>query len=189
MPTASTRPPDQDLLITYLQNKAKQRMLVDQGVEAQKRKSETQPGSPTAKQKATVKQDLVPFHEQQIASASGAASSSEEKRGRGRPRSRSVQAEKRREHQQFKEQTAELQGVKTKAKVQEIYSDSKMFTSKNYNAWEALSDSQLLHQLETYYGMKRRWLDKNTYKYRNDMLRWAEDNLELVRSKPTPQDS
>ena len=74
MPTASTRPPEQYILIRYLQNKDKQRMLVDQGVEAQKRKSPTQPGSPTAKQKVTVKKDLVPYHEQQIASASGAAS-------------------------------------------------------------------------------------------------------------------
>ena len=113
-----------------------------------KRKSSLQPGSPRAKQKSSVKQDLVPSHEQQIASASAAASSSEAPRGRGRSRSTSVQAEKRREHQQFKELTAELKGVKTKAKVQEIYSDSKMFTSTNYNAWEALNDLQLLNQLE-----------------------------------------
>ena len=120
MSIASTRSPEQDLLITYLQNKDKQRMLVDQGGETQKRKSPTQEGSPRAKQKSSVKQDLVPFHEQQIAtaSASGAASSSEAPRGRGRPRSKSVLAEERRQHQQFKELTAELQGVKTKAKVQ-----------------------------------------------------------------------
>ena len=96
---------------------------------------------------------------------------------------------KRREHQQFKELTAELQGVKTKAKVQEIYSDSKKFTSTNYNAWEALNDLQLLNQLENYYGYKRRWQDKNAHKHTNDMLKWAEENLKLVRSKPTPQDS
>ena len=190
MPTASTRPPDQDLLITYLQNKDKQRMLVDQGAEAQKRKSPTQPGSPTAKQKATVKQDLVPFHEQQIASASGAASSSEEKRGRGRPKSTSKQAQERHQSKQGKELTAELQGVKQKAKMSEIYEEGKKFTSTNYNAWDALSATKIYDQLTKYYKFDKNQFDrKYAHKHIKQMKEYAEKVVPLTRSKPTPQDS
>jgi hypothetical protein len=186
MPTASTRSPEQDLLITYLQNKDKQRMLVDQGVEAQKRKSPTQSGSPTAKQKATVKQDLVPFHEQQIASASGAASvqrspeSQHEPKGlRGRPRSTSRPAAS----------SSSGPEVKAKPKVQEIYELGKKFTSNNYNAWEALSATKIYDQLKTYYKFDPGYNRKAAHKHKDKMLEFAENVVPLTRSKPTTQDS
>ena len=82
-----------------------------------------------------------------------------------------------------------MQGVKTKAKVQETYSDTKKFTSTNYNAWEALDPLQIEHQLTTHYGYKHRWDLKNAYKYKQKMLDYAEQVVPLIKSRPTPQDS
>jgi hypothetical protein len=171
MPQAQARSPEQELLIQYMQKKDQLALPTP----PQKRRGDSQPGSPTAKQKPSVRQDLVPFHEQQIASA--APEQEHEKKGpRGRPRSTSRPA-------------AASEGVKSKGKLPEAYVEGKKLTSTNYNTWDALEPLELLKQLEQFHNFKRKFDDKNAYKYKDKMMEYAKKHVPLTKYKPTPQDS
>ena len=186
MPTAPGRSPGQDLLVTYLDNKRKQQLALPS--QPQKRRSEEQQGSPTAKQKAV--KELMPFfvEEQKKLLAPRSPEEQHEPKGhRGRPRivSRSAAASSSR----GPEESVEPKMVRTKGKVQETFREGKRFRSTYYNAWEALTPLQLEEQLTKYHGYKHRWDLKNAASYKSKMLTFAERIVPLTRSKPTPQDS
>ena len=172
MPQAQARSAEQDLLIQYMQKKDQLALPAP----PQKRRGDSQPGSPTAKQKPSVRQDLVPFHEKEIASA--APEQEHERKGpRGRPKSTAASS-------------SSGPVVKTKEKLEPGYVSGKKFTSTNYNAWDALPVLELYEQLRKFYGYtKGRWLLKDAQQYKHVMMTYAEQNVPLTRSKPTPQES
>ena len=176
LPQAQGRSAEQELLIQYMQKKDQLALPAP----PQKRRGDSLPGSPTAKQKPSVRQDLVPFHEQQIASA--APETEHEKKGpRGRPRSTSRPA--------AASSSGGPEGVKAKGKLPEAYVEGKKLTSTNYNTWDALEPLELLKQLEQFHNVKRKFDDTNAYKYKATMMEYAKKHVPLTKSKPTPQDS